>query len=87
MTAKFLSATALVALFAAVSVDALSNGMLTELDAGKRDAMIAKAWSMLNKEMIYLPLHHQILGWATTDKVDQPIIANDTPQFRWTRLK
>jgi peptide/nickel transport system substrate-binding protein len=67
--------------------DALSNGMLTELDAGKRDAMIAQAWSILNKEMIYLPLHHQILGWATTDKVDQPIVANDTPQFRWTRLK
>ncbi|MBM3554613.1 MAG: ABC transporter substrate-binding protein [Alphaproteobacteria bacterium] len=67
--------------------DALANGMLTELDASKRDAMIRKAWDMLNKEMIYLPLHHQILGWATTDKLDLPIVANDTPQFRWGRFK
>jgi len=49
--------------------------------------MIAKAWQILNKEMIYLPLHHQILGWATTDKLTLPIVANDTPQFRWAKMK
>lgn len=67
--------------------DGLTNAMLVELDVPKRDAMIRKAWEILNKEVIYLPLHHQILGWATVDKLDLPIVANDTPQFRWARVK
>lgn len=67
--------------------DGLSTAMLSELDQSKRDAAIQKAWQLLNKEMIYIPLHHQILGWAATDKLELPIVANDTPQFRWARMK
>jgi peptide/nickel transport system substrate-binding protein len=67
--------------------DALVNGMVAELDQQKRDKLIAEAWQILNGDMIYLPIHHQVIVWAMSDKLDMPIPPNDTPQFRWAKFK
>jgi peptide/nickel transport system substrate-binding protein len=37
--------------------------------------------------MPYLPLHHQLIVWAMSDKVTMPIFANDSPNFKYSKMK
>src|SRR3546814_15567323 len=67
--------------------DELTEAMEIEIDLEKRDAMIAEAWQILRDDMIYLPLHHQVISWAMKENLDMPIIANDQPQFRYAVMK
>lgn len=68
-------------------LDGMINGMLSELDQAKRDKLIADAWSIVNDEVIYLPLHHQVLNWAMSEKLDMPIIADNVPRFHFAKMK
>ena len=58
-----------------------------EVDFPKRDAMIAKVWKKARDEVVYLPLHHQVIVWAMSDKVDIPIVADDGVRFIYTKFK
>ena len=60
----------------------VDGGGVTIIDAG-----LPRYWKLLNSEMIYLPLHHQVIVWAMSNKLDMPIVPNDTPQFRWAKFK
>ncbi len=42
---------------------------------------------MAKKDVVYLPLHHQVISWAMKDRVDIPIVANDSPIFRYAKFK
>jgi peptide/nickel transport system substrate-binding protein len=68
-------------------LDALIDGMLTEVDQAKRDKMIADAWAIAVADMVYLPLHHQVIVWSMSDKVDIPIFPNDSPNFKYSKMK
>ena len=68
-------------------LDKLIEAMEVEIDLEKRNQIIAKAWDMAKKDMVYLPLHHQVITWAMRDKLDMPIIPNDRPQFRYANFK
>jgi len=67
--------------------DELTEAMEIEIDPEKRDAMIAEAWKILREDMVYLPLHHQVISWAMKDRLEMPIIANDQAQFRYAVIK
>jgi peptide/nickel transport system substrate-binding protein len=58
-----------------------------EVDFPKRDEMIAKVWARLRENVNYLPLHHQVIVWAMSDKVDIPIVADDGVRFIYTKFK
>ena len=68
-------------------VDDLTAKMAVEVDAAKRTAIIDDAWTQANSDIVYLPLHHQVIAWGLSDKVDMPIVPNDSPRFRWARFK
>ena len=68
-------------------VDKLTSEMDQEIDIEKRNQMIAKAWEIVKKDGVYAPLHHQVITWAMRDKLDMPIIPNDSPQFRYATMK
>lgn len=68
-------------------LDPLIDGMLVEVDAAKRDKMIADAWTIAREDIVYLPLHHQVIVWSMTDKIDMPIFANDSPNFKYAKMK
>jgi len=67
-------------------VNELTEAMETEIDLAKRDQMIQEAWEIANGDIVYLPLHHQVIAWAMTDSFDMPIVPNDSPQFRWAKF-
>ncbi len=59
-------------------IDALSG----EIDLGKRDALIARLWEKLRGELIYLPLHHQMLSYAMKAAFDIPVDVGNAPKFK-----
>ena len=68
--------------FSDARVDELVGQMLTETDLAKRNAVIAEAWAIVQDNMPYLPLHHQVISWGSKSNVDVPIRTNNEPLFR-----
>jgi len=68
-------------------VDELTQAFAVETDLAKRDQQIAEAWSIVKDDIVYLPIHHQVIAWGMSDKLTMPIVPNDTPQFRWAVMK
>ncbi len=68
-------------------VNGLIQAMEQEVDLPKRDAMIAKTWKRIQDDVLYLPLHHQVIVWAMSDKIELPIVADDAPRFYYTKFK
>ena len=66
-------------------VDELTEAMQTELDQTARAAMIREAWEIVNGDVVYLPLHHQVITWATRDGLEVPMRANNRPRFTYAR--
>ena len=60
--------------------------MAGEINLAKRNALIAAAWKQVKDDVVYVPLHHQVIAWAMAKKVDLPIAMNDQPQFRYAKI-
>jgi len=67
--------------FSNARVDELAELMSQELDPVQRDAYIAEAWQIVRDDIVFVPLHNQVIVWALRDGFEQPIVANNTPQF------
>jgi len=50
-------------------IDALTVKILSEIDAAKRNLMIKEAYTLLNADIGYIPLHQQALAWGKRDNV------------------
>jgi len=72
--------------FSNSEVDAAIRVMEGEVDLDKRNAAIAKAWKIVKDDISYLPLHHQVISWASKTNVDVPIRPNNEPLFRFSRI-
>jgi peptide/nickel transport system substrate-binding protein len=68
-------------------VEELTKAMSVEMDQAKRDAMIAEVWKKLTDDVVYLPLHHQVIVWAMNKRLEMPMQPDDQPQFCWAHLK
>jgi peptide/nickel transport system substrate-binding protein len=64
----------------------LIKAMASETDIPKRDAEIAEAIRILHEGRSYIPLHHQMLAWATRKGIDVPITSSNKPHFRYARF-
>src|SRR5690606_33832389 len=73
--------------YANPKVDGLIAAIETQPDLELRDRMIAETWQIVKDEIAYLPLHHRVITWAVRENLELPIIANDSPQFRYARFK
>jgi len=67
-------------------VDELVASMGVETDLDERNAMIAEAWDITQKDVTYLPLHHQVVNQASKSNVDVPIRMNNEPLFRFAKV-
>jgi len=73
--------------FSNADVDAAIRVMEGEVDLDKRNAAIAKAWKIVKDDIAYLPLHHQVISWASKSNVDVPIRPNNEPLFRFSNVR
>jgi peptide/nickel transport system substrate-binding protein len=70
--------------FSSSRVDELIKVMEGEVDLDKRNAAIAEAWKIVKDDISYLPLHHQVISWASAKNINVPIRPNNEPLFRFS---
>ena len=68
-------------------IDEMIDALEVEVDLVKRDAMIAEVWQTIKDDIIYLPLHHQVITWAMKDSVTTPIFADDSVRWFFSKVK
>ncbi|GKS76394.1 ABC transporter substrate-binding protein [Acidovorax sp. SUPP950] len=73
--------------FSDAKLDEMISQIKVEMDAPKRDALIADALKLVKDEYYYLPLHHQIRPWAMRKGVETLHRADDRPMPNWTTIK
>jgi peptide/nickel transport system substrate-binding protein len=73
--------------FSDSEVDAAIRVMEGEVNLDKRNAAIANAWKIVKDNIAYLPLHHQVISWASKRSVDVPIRPNNEPLFRFSNVR
>ncbi len=69
--------------FSNADVDKAIVVMETEVDEQKRNAAIAKAWGIVKEDITYIPLHNQVISWASTSNINVPIRSNNEPLFKY----
>lgn len=52
-----------------------------------RDAMIEEVWNIVLDDVVYLPLHHQVIVWAMRDNLNVPVDPFYAPNFREARFR
>ncbi|MEM7423797.1 MAG: ABC transporter substrate-binding protein [Pseudomonadota bacterium] len=68
-------------------VNEITGLITTETDIEKRTALIDEAWNIIKADMPYAPIHHQVIAWAMSDKLDAPIAADDALRPRFAVMK
>ena len=68
-------------------LDALIDAIRTELDAGRRHAMIAEALKLAADDIAYVPLYRRTLSWAMQKNVQVVMLPDDTLPVRWARVR
>jgi peptide/nickel transport system substrate-binding protein len=64
-------------------LDALTDKVLLEPDAAKRDLLIKQAYEIGMKDYAYIPLHQQALAWGVSKKVKMTQRADNEVLFYW----
>jgi peptide/nickel transport system substrate-binding protein len=67
-------------------VDDLIDGIETALVTYARDAMIEEVWKTVRDDIVFVPLHQQIIFWAMRDELDLRVDPQNFPRFRLARL-
>jgi len=52
-------------------VNEITSAITSETDLDKRTAMIDEAWKIIQADKPYLPVHHQVLAWGMSDKLEK----------------
>jgi peptide/nickel transport system substrate-binding protein len=68
-------------------VDDLTRSIQGELDAAKRNREIAAALKIVKEDFAYIPLHQQVVVWATRAGVDLVQTGDDWLQLRFVKMK
>jgi peptide/nickel transport system substrate-binding protein len=68
------------------ALDELIKQIQVELDSEKRNELISKALSIVKEDFAYIPLHQQIVVWASRDNVDLAPMGSNDFQLRYVKL-
>jgi peptide/nickel transport system substrate-binding protein len=68
-------------------LDELAGQIQVELNQDKRNSLIAQALTLIKDDYAYIPLHQQIVVWASRDNVDVVPAGNNVFQLRYVKLK
>jgi peptide/nickel transport system substrate-binding protein len=69
-----------------VELDALIASLSGEMDRGKRQALINRAIALVQEEVLVIPLHRQVIPWASRPGVSVVHRPNNALFLPWVRL-
>jgi peptide/nickel transport system substrate-binding protein len=67
-------------------VDDLIDTIETALVTYARDALIEEVWKIVRDDIVFVPLHQQVIVWAMRDGLELPVDSGNQPRFRLARL-
>jgi peptide/nickel transport system substrate-binding protein len=67
-------------------ISGLIDEIGVQVDFAARDKAINTVWEHMKKEVVYLPLHHQVVVWAMKDWLDVPIVADNGVRFIYAKI-
>jgi peptide/nickel transport system substrate-binding protein len=73
--------------YANPQIDELIKRIQVELDASKRNRDIAEALRILKDDFAYIPLHQQVVVWATRANVELAQTGDNWFQLRYVKMK
>jgi peptide/nickel transport system substrate-binding protein len=68
-------------------LDELIKRIQVELDSEKRSELISRALSIVADDFVYVPLHQQMVVWASRSNVELAPMGTDDFQWRYVTLK
>ncbi len=68
-------------------LDKKIESLASETDLGKRNATIGDIWQTVQNEIIYLPIHHQVLNWGMKSNIDFAVQPEDQPHLKFLKFK
>jgi peptide/nickel transport system substrate-binding protein len=68
-------------------LDKLAGEIQVELNQDKRNTLISQALKLIKDDYAYIPLHQQIVVWATRDTVEVVPAGNNAFQLRYVKMK
>ncbi|MGX0879747.1 peptide/nickel transport system substrate-binding protein [Roseovarius sp. MBR-154] len=68
-------------------LDAKIVSLSSETDLDKRNATIAEIWNTVQDEVLYLPIHHQVLNWGMKENVGIEVSPEDDPKMKYFTMK
>ena len=64
-------------------VDQMIVSLESETDLSVRNATIQKIWTQLQKDVVYLPVHNQVLNWSMKQNINFDVQPEDQPHFKY----
>jgi peptide/nickel transport system substrate-binding protein len=61
-------------------VDELTDQIDRTLITYARDAFIEEVWKIVLGDIVYIPLHSQVIVWAMRDNLDLPVFPGNQPR-------
>ncbi|KLN59572.1 peptide ABC transporter substrate-binding protein [Kiloniella spongiae] len=68
-------------------IDAEIESLASEIRLDVRDASIRKIWDQVQEDVLYLPIHHQVLNWGMKSGVDTIVDPEDSPKIKYFSFK
>ena len=69
--------------FTNADIDAKIVSLESETDLAARNATIQDIWTVVQDEQLYIPIHHQVLNWGMSQKVNVDVSPEDDPKFKY----
>ncbi len=66
-------------------VDTLLEAAALDIDRESRKEKLSQVWDIVTEDIVYIPLHHQVIGWAHATWFTLPVPADGRPRFHWVR--
>ena len=73
--------------FSNADVDSKIVSLASETDLAVRNQTINDIWQVVQDEQLYIPIHHQVLNWGMSEKVEIEVSPEDDPKFKFFEMK
>jgi peptide/nickel transport system substrate-binding protein len=64
-------------------VDEMIVSLASETDLDVRNATIADIWAQVQEDVLYIPIHNQVLNWGMREDINFPVQPEDQPHFKF----
>ena len=68
-------------------IDAKIQSLSSEVDTEVRNQTIAAIWEEVQSQILYLPIHHQVLDWGLRDDIEFVVQPENQPHLKFMTFK